>query len=223
MKIQGTTTRERVIEEAAKQFYLKGYNATTMRALASAVNIQHPSLFSLYDSKGAIAAVILSKYNKGVEQTAAEFVREHPDEIDEKDARLLVFYAFHFILLYEDKHIAEFCTEFYREEREKADEVIRSLHHLSEEEPEWDEKANLAYRLDVNVLALTSVLLAEELQKKTIRPAFATEYFIKKIIQVRRGAWDVTEEKANRFYMDHWEDIKDTAWKIDVYRDYFAV
>ena len=62
----GTDTRSRIIDEAAKLFYLNGYKKTTMRALASAVGIQHPSLFAFFENKGAIAAVLLTRYYRGI-------------------------------------------------------------------------------------------------------------------------------------------------------------
>ena len=219
--MRNNQTREKVIQEAAKEFYLQGYTATTMRSLASAVGIKHPSLFSLFDNKSAIAAVILSKYYAGVEKTAEEYLKEHPDEITGEDAKLLVFHAVNLILMYEDRHISEFFSSFYEEDAESVDDVIRTIYDL-DGDPDWDERTKTEYRLDMKLLGMTSAMLARELEERTIRPEFATQYFIRRIIYTRHSDWNITKESANRFYTDHWEAIKDTAWKIDVYRDYFS-
>ena len=71
-----TDTRDRILDEAAKLFYLNGYKKTTMRSLASAVGIKHPSLFAFFDNKGAIAAVILRRYYRGIHLYSEEINSE---------------------------------------------------------------------------------------------------------------------------------------------------
>ena len=212
-----------MLQEAARQFYLQGYKATTMRSLASAVGIKHPSLFSLFENKSAIAAVIMAKYYQGVQEAAEALVREDPGGLAEKDAVLLAFHAINFGLLYEDKHIAEFFTSFYEEDSEGVDAVIASLGHFEEEETGWSEEENTVYQLDLKVLGMTSMMLTRELGEKTILPEFASLYFVRKLILVRRSSWSVTEEGAERFYRTHWEKIRETVRKIDVYRDYISL
>ena len=211
-----------MIEEAAKEFYLQGYKATTMRSLASAVGIKHPSLFSLFENKSAIASVIMSKYYQGVEGSARKFVEEHPDPVNEEEAVRLVFYAMNYILLYEDRHIAEFLTSFYDEDSEAVDRVIDSLHHLeTPEEIAGDEFTRTMYRLDTRFLGMISMMLTKELGEKAITPKVATQYFTEKVLPVRKSARPLTVEEARRYHTEHWEEIQEAVRKIDVYKDYF--
>lgn len=47
----GTTTGDRILDAAARLFYLHGYHATTMRQIASAVGIKAGSLYSHFSGK----------------------------------------------------------------------------------------------------------------------------------------------------------------------------
>ena len=225
MKNTNQTTRERVIEEAAEQFYLKGYKSTTMRSLAAAVGIKHPSLFSIFENKSAIAAVILQEYYTGVQKSAEKFAQEHFGENAGEDEMLLVFCAMNFLLVSEDRRFAEFYISFYDEDSEKVDEVTEDLNHLAEDnEMELnDPDAQMTYRLDFKTLGMISMMLIKELNKKNITPEFAVQYFIGKILRARRKVWAVTKEDINRFYAKWWDEIRAEALQIDIYRDYFMM
>lgn len=54
-----TSTRERIMYEAAELFARQGYHGTTTRQIADAVGIRQPSLFHHFLNKAAIVAAIL--------------------------------------------------------------------------------------------------------------------------------------------------------------------
>ena len=217
---KNSQTRERVIEEAAKQFYLQGYKETTMRSLATAVGIKHPSLFSLFENKGAIAGEILAEYYTGLEKSSTAFIEEFLGKTAGKGEWLLTFYALNFALIYEDKRFAEFYTSFYEEDSEKVDEITRSLEHLSITETEEDEEKEITARLDVKMLGMTSMMLVKELALKTIELEFAVKYFVQKIIGTNVVASIFSEEEAGAFYQENWDKIQKESRKIDIYRDF---
>ena len=57
--VPATSTRERILFEAASLFARRGFHATTTRQIADAVGIRQPSLFHHFPSKNAIVEALL--------------------------------------------------------------------------------------------------------------------------------------------------------------------
>ena len=213
---RGANTREKVITEAAKQFYLQGYKDTTMRALAAAVGIKHPSLFSIFQNKSAIASVLLTRYFDGLDRSAKQFIEEK-GLTDDPKTRLLTFQALNYNLVYIDRRFAEFFSSFYDENSEGVDALVMNLGHLSQSE---EEDTDPYHELDKKVLGLSAMLLVRELGERTIDPRIATRYFVEMIVQVNGKALNLTSEEAAAFYQTYFDDIAAKANTIDIYKDY---
>ena len=56
---KGERTRARIVEAAAKLFSERGYAATSLRDVASAVELREPSLYNYFESKDALYAAVL--------------------------------------------------------------------------------------------------------------------------------------------------------------------
>lgn len=213
---RSTNTRSRVVEEAAKQFYLQGFKETTMRSLATAVGIKHPSLFSIFENKSAIASVLLQRYYNGVQKQASELIGTGTS--DYPQGELLAFYALNFCLVYEDRRFAEFFSGFYSEDSETVDRITEGLKHLTRETENEDDTF---YHLDTKVLGMTAMLLVKELAERALDAKTATQYFVSMIIEKKYGHHDLSRESADAFYTVYWNSIESAARRIDIYRDFF--
>ena len=57
----GSTTRDRILEVAARLFVERGFDATTVRDIAAVVEISNPSLYHHFSSKSAILEELLAE------------------------------------------------------------------------------------------------------------------------------------------------------------------
>ena len=213
---RGTDTREKVLAEAAKQFYLQGYKKTTMRSLANAVGIKHPSLFSIFENKSDIAATILSKYYFGMQRYATENVLGNTNINDSDLQSLLLFYAMNYVQVYTDHHFAQFYSEFYEEDRLKVDEVILQLGHLNDEVLSRDD--NVTLRLEFESLGVISMMLIKHLSENTLDAKEATLYFVSKIYNIQKTYWNLSFSDIEKYYNDNWETIENKSKEIDFYQ-----
>lgn len=213
---KGLNTREKVITEAAKQFYLQGYKDTTMRALAGAVGIKHPSLFSIFRNKSAIASVLLTRYFHGLEKSAMEFADKNGIR-NESSALLLVFQALNYNLIYLDRRFAEFFASLYAEDSEGVDRIVMNLGHLASFD---DPATDPFHELDKKVLGLSAMMLVRELGEHSIDPHIATRYFVAMIVQVNGKAMNLTNDEVGAFYQKYFDEIEKMAAGIDIYKDY---
>lgn len=214
------STKDRIIDEAAKLFYLNGYKETTMRSLAAAVGIRHPSLFSLFENKSAIAGVLLIRYFRGIQHYANKL----QDEIGERHSRtenLLIFYALNCIITSRDERFTYFYSSFYSEDPAKVNEITANLHLLYKDEYDTAEPENpiaaVIHRLDYQLFSYTVAMLVDQQLKHSITAKEASIYFAAKRIACQDPLWNLTLENAVEFYDRHWDAIE--AQTIDVYKD----
>lgn len=213
------STRERVIDEAAKLFYLNGYKETTMRSLASAVGIRHPSLFSLFENKSAIAAHLLSRYFRGIQF----YTQQIQDEIDERHSRtenLLIFYALNCLMISKDDRFTYFYSSFYSEDPERV--ISTSLHLLykdAEDRSDTSEKSidDMIRKLDYQLFSYIAAMLIKQQLEHSITAKDAAIYFAAKKIDCCDPLWNLTLENVIEFYDKHWDKIENVH--IDVYKD----
>ena len=221
---RGSDTRDRIISEAAKLFYLNGYRETTMRALASAVGIQHPSLFAFFENKGAIAAVLLKRYFRGMHCYSERLCLEINGQYD-YIRNLLIFYALNYQTIYRDERLAAFYSAFCEEDGDRVNEITVSLKLLHESEytepsePE-SEVGMMIHRLDYQLIGHIDRMLVKLLSERDINAREAALYFAAKKIEFKDTLWDVSLESVLDFYDRNWDRI--AAEKIDVYRDLFS-
>ncbi|MGL5862154.1 MAG: TetR/AcrR family transcriptional regulator, partial [Phycicoccus sp.] len=78
-------TRERIVHEAAELFAVKGYAATSIREIGSAVGVSSAALYHHFPTKqaivGELAATAASLLEAMVERTAAVPVRRRADAV----------------------------------------------------------------------------------------------------------------------------------------------
>ncbi len=215
------STRERVIDEAAKLFYLNGYRETTMRSLASAVGIRHPSLFSLFENKSAIAAHLLRRYFRGIQF----YTQKIQDEINERHSRtenLLIFYALNCLMNSKDDRFTYFYSSFYAEDPDRVDEIAVSLHLLyedSEKDSNMVERSidDMIRKLDYQLFSHIVEMLINQQLEHSITAKEAAIYFAAKKIDCCDPLWNLTLENVIEFYDKHWDKIENLH--IDVYKD----
>ena len=214
---KGTDTRERVLDEAVKQYYLQGYKDTTMRSLANAVGIKHPSLFSIFKNKSDIAGMILRKYYFSLQEYSQNNILENTNIPDDSIQVLLLFYALNYIQVHNDPRFAKFYSEFYEDNRLAVDEVTRELQHIPTESLTNYEN-NIIEKLDYESLGVISMMLIKKLQEKEIDAKTATLYFVSKIYPIQQNNWNISFPEIEKYYNQNWEKIETISNQRDFYQ-----
>lgn len=83
-----TPTRERLIDAAAREFALKGYEGASLEGIASAVGIKAPSIFKHFAGKQALYDAILGDIQATFVMPAEQFMSRRSDPVE---ALLLVW------------------------------------------------------------------------------------------------------------------------------------
>lgn len=121
---QNSTKKETILEEAARLFYQRGFNAASMRDLAEKVGVEAASLYNHIHSKAQILKDICMKvaheFNANIEKMEAS-----REPVICKVEELLRFHIKMMIYSYEDvyvsdrewKHLAEPFLSDYRNQR----------------------------------------------------------------------------------------------------------
>ncbi len=84
--------RERILEEAGKLFYARGYHKTTLEAIAEALGVTKPFIYSYYKNKTALLIEIYSRVVQFSQNciTQAKDTRDSPLKIVEQFVQLFV-------------------------------------------------------------------------------------------------------------------------------------
>ena len=124
--------RERVLEEATKLFYERGFQGSSIDAIADRLSVTKPFIYTYFDNKHALLEAIYERavknLNSGVDDI---FSVDHPPE---EQLRLLVeFYV------RQNIESRELTAIFLNEERnlsaEKLAEIVRALRMVGYKEP----------------------------------------------------------------------------------------
>jgi TetR/AcrR family transcriptional repressor of nem operon len=81
-QLQSEQTRERVIEEAAKLFVSKGFNGTSISALAKATGLTKGAIYHHYPSKGALFHAVLEMVRKSWSEAVVRDVLKTKNALD---------------------------------------------------------------------------------------------------------------------------------------------
>ncbi|MFJ5956473.1 TetR/AcrR family transcriptional regulator [Paenarthrobacter sp. NPDC092416] len=88
-------TAQAIREEAAKLFFERGYDATSLRQVASAVGLMVGSLYNHIDSKEHLLLQIMGGIIDDLLETARDAVKIEGDAIDKLEAALAAHLTFH--------------------------------------------------------------------------------------------------------------------------------
>ena len=76
------TTREKIIYEALSLFSINGYDAVTIREIASAVGIKESSIYNHFESKRNILEVIISETLKRYDSILGDLRVPQPEDVN---------------------------------------------------------------------------------------------------------------------------------------------
>jgi len=128
-----TFKRERILEAAAELFYERGYQNTTLDAIADQLSVRKPFIYSYFQSKSDLLAEVCER---GIRASLAELttVMELPVSATERVKRLGT--GFVIAVLKAQKHIAIFS-------REEKNLQAADFKRISDMRREFDRKLNL--------------------------------------------------------------------------------
>lgn len=76
-----TSTRERLIDAAAKEFALKGYDGASLEGIAAAVGIKAPSIFKHFAGKQVLYDAIIGEIQSTFAVPAEQFMSDRNDPV----------------------------------------------------------------------------------------------------------------------------------------------
>ena len=106
--VTGRATKLRIRDAASELFFERGYQATTMREIATAAGVRAGSLYNHYDNKEDLLLSIASETMEEMIDGGRAAVAEH----DDATAKLYAFLGFHIAYTGERKFQARVADDF---------------------------------------------------------------------------------------------------------------
>lgn len=105
-------TKEMIASESIKLFYENGYQKTSMRQIAEACNISHPTIFSHFKNKNAIADIMFYRYLHGFVSMTGRYIEDKGIDISANHEAMVFYWTAHYYYLKEDRRYFNFLQEY---------------------------------------------------------------------------------------------------------------
>lgn len=108
-----TTNRDLIIQESIKLFYTNGFNKTTMRQIAKACNIAHPSIFNHFRSKTEIADIMFFRFLNGFDRITQKYIDDKKLDRGETHEALVFYWSAHYYFIKKDHGYFNFLRDLF--------------------------------------------------------------------------------------------------------------
>lgn len=187
-----------IIQKAAVFFYEYGYEKSTLRDIASACGIKHPSVYKHFKSKDALAQYFIKNYFQACNDNALLLSKELSAE------EIYIYYWLnHFSVISHDSHFARFFYEYLKNcssgfmqvESRNTLEVTKQLFSLDA----------FIDNLELNLELINScgVKIGEYCMSGKIDEFQATEYIVKIMNALNNHRFQFSEDDISNFTVRH--------------------
>jgi AcrR family transcriptional regulator len=146
--------RLRILEEARELFFLQGYEATTLDAIAERLNVTKPFIYSYFKNKSEILNAIC---HVGISRSLAALDDALASGLAPRDMLRLIIEQVTSIVLANQKYIVVYLREEKNLEKKEASELLELRKEFSVRLAKLLESGTLANEFDVNDAMLTAL------------------------------------------------------------------
>jgi AcrR family transcriptional regulator len=146
--------RQRILEEASRLFFEKGYSGSTLDALAKRLDVTKPFIYSYYASKADLLAAICET---GITLSLAEVeraLRDHADPLGQ--LRAAVTGVTEVVMRYQN-YVVIYQREMKVLDRRDAQRILKLRHHFDQQMARLLERGVASGVFRLNETAMTSV------------------------------------------------------------------
>jgi len=105
------TTKDLIIRESIKLFYENGLNKTSLRQIAKACRIAHPSIFNHFKNKSAIADVMFYRYLRGFVRMTLGYIEAEGLDMTQSHEAMVFYWAANYHYVKRDRRYFQFLKE----------------------------------------------------------------------------------------------------------------
>ena len=146
--------RQRILEEASRLFFEKGYDASTLEALAKRLNVTKPFIYTYYKSKGDLLAAVcetgIAESNAAVDRALGRETRAL------SQLRAAVAGAAEVVIRFQN-YVVIYQREMKALDRRDAQRILQQRHHFDRQLILLLERATADGEISVADPAMTSV------------------------------------------------------------------
>ncbi len=146
--------RLRILEEARELFFLQGYEATTLDAIAERLNVTKPFIYSYFKNKSEILNAIC---HVGISRSLAALDDALASGLAPREMLRLIIEQVTSIVLANQKYIVVYLREEKNLEKKEASELLELRKEFSVRLAKLLEAGTLADEFDVNDSMLTAL------------------------------------------------------------------
>lgn len=146
--------RQRILEEASRLFFEKGYSGSTLEALARRLEVTKPFIYSYYASKADLLSAICGT---GITLSLVELetaLRDHADPLSQ--LRAAVTGVARVVMRYQN-YVVIYQREMKSLDRRDAQRILKLRHHFDQQVARLLERGVAAGVFRLNETAMTSV------------------------------------------------------------------
>jgi AcrR family transcriptional regulator len=195
-----TNNKNLIIKESIKLFYTQGYEKTTIRQIAKACNMAHPSIFNHFKNKSAIGDVMFYRFVRGTVLMTQRYIRANGIDVNSTHMAMVFYWAVHYFFIKNDSRYFKFIMDYYTfqkadetKKKDYFDQLFRRLIPKSVEIP--SEKKTLYTRLIIHAMYVLSLSYYESRLsfEETVIEHF---YMFYSIFKIDRG---ITDSEISEF------------------------